>query len=368
MSALLHFLLRGCLRAPTRGAETKVYFRVRISSTHRRRTTLSDWGENLLPDTSPVFSPPVLKKMTASLVEEFERHWSWRARPATRKLRVQMFLCFAVLIGSNFSGALTLRKARGVLSDFWVDLTRQNVCHMTKIPTNVEISWWNDYRIGDGISQQHDAPGCERYPNSIVCKYTQETKEPNDITALTRVLGKNSQHLCDNFAALHVRLGDGLCAQVDRTCRGEIDTKPDCWNNDADCWSDSNSMTKQYAYSRRWYETVVLDLKVTQVSKVVIIGDKYHWTRTPDPRHDYSVDEEYVANIAHFFRSHGFAVFIKDVELPDTDFAILCSASVFIQGGGGYSALVAEVVKQRGGVVLKPTNSSARHPPRSKLK
>jgi hypothetical protein len=216
---------------------------------------------------------------------------------------------------------------------------------------------WNDYRIGDGISLRHDAPGCEMYPDSVVCAYSKETTKPNDKAALVKVLSRYStrQNNSSTLAFLHVRLGDGLCAQVDPLCRVS-ETKPDCWNNDADCWFDDNSATKQYAYSRRWYYNVVSALKLTQVSKIVVTGDKFHWTRTPDPRHnDFSVDDAYLANVAQYFRSQGFSVCVKDQELPDIDFVILCSARVFVQGGGGYSALIAEVVQHRGGLVIRPT-------------
>ena len=273
-----------------------------------------------------------------------------------RSLRLKYFLIFVLFTVLCFSKVLTSPAANNV-AHVSVKHVSHTFCH-TRRETNVDISLWNDYRIGDGIALQYEAPGCEKYPNSIVCKYTQETREPNDVSALIRVLGKYYRQLGDNLAALHVRLGDGLCAQIDPLCRGDIKTRPDCWNNDRDCWSDTNSMTKQYAYSQRWYESVILDLELAKVSAVVIIGDKFHWTRTPDPRQgNYSVDEEYLSNLSIFFRSHGFDACVKEAELPDTDFALLCSARVFIQGGGGYSALVAKVVKQRGGTVLKPLDN-----------
>ncbi len=253
-------------------------------------------------------------------------------------------------------------KEHVVDSEAWplVDQTIPKVCHTsTKEIAADEIAWWNDYRISDIVALRTDAPGCERFPQSIGCEYTRETDEQDDISALKRVLIKHSEQLDPDLAALHVRIGDGLCSRIDPSCRGVTETKPDCWNNDRDCFSNVLSVTKQYAYSQQWYETVVLQLKSTRVSKVVIVGDKYHWTRTPDPRKgDYSVDEEYLANIAQFFRTHDFDVCVKDKGLPDIDFTLLCSARVFIQGGGGYSALVAEIVKERGGMIIKPTNSS----------
>ena len=223
----------------------------------------------------------------------------------------------------------------------------------------LQTNQWNDYRIGDGIAMYTGAPGCDRFPNSIVCEYQHETSEPNDITALIRVLQK--QPLVDELpgevvAFVHVRLGDGLCARHDFPCRGERIDEPDCWNDDRDCWFDKNSITKQYAYSKKWYSTVVEQLSLLHsIKQVVILGDKHHWTRTVDPRDgDYTIDDKYLANMAKYFRRHGFLVQIREPSLPDEDFALLCSAKTFVQGGGGYSALIASVVEVRGGIVIKP--------------
>ena len=278
--------------------------------------------------------------------------------PMSRGLKLRLnfllFFLFVVLCFSKVFPSLVANNRRPHVRVRKNNVFSNTFCNRTKAQDK-EISSWNDYRIGDGIAFQYGAPGCERYPKSIVCDYTRETKEPNDISSLIHVLGKYSEQLGDGLAALHVRLGDGLCAQIDPTCREDMKTIPDCWNDDGDCWSDPSSVTKQYAYSRLWYESVVFDLKMTNVSALVIVGDKYHWTRTPDPRKgDYSVDDSYLSKLSSFFVSHGFEVCVKEGEPPDTDFALLCSARVFVQGGGGYSALVAEVVRQRGGVVLTP--------------
>ena len=235
-----------------------------------------------------------------------------------------------------------------------------NLCQTPIAPIFHSRIQWNEYRIGDGISLQYEAPGCEKYPGSIVCLYSQETSQPNDIDALSRALEKNPRPATgEEIAYLHARLGDGLCAQHDPPCRGARNSVPDCWNNNDDCFMNRNSMTKQYAYSKHWYDNVIIDLLATKVSKIIIIGDKFHWTRTPDPRGgNFSVDEEYLSKISRFFHDHGFAVCVKAPELPDDDFALLSSANVFTQGGGGYSALVAKMVTKSGGLVLQPSSTS----------
>ena len=224
---------------------------------------------------------------------------------------------------------------------------------------------WTKYRIGDGISRYPDTPGCEEFPNSVVCMYLSETDEANDIQTLVGVLDKATwlEPALDmnKIALVHVRLGDGLCAQIDPPCRGAKQTEPNCWEDDSDCWQDPNSETKQYAFSKMWYYPVLQELRdaLEPDGRVLILGDKRHWTRSKDPRHgNFSVDEMYLENIAAFLGEEldigTSQIEILDAGLPDEDFALLCSSKVFVQGGGGFSKLIAQVVIFRGGKVISP--------------
>ena len=214
--------------------------------------------------------------------------------------------------------------------------------------------YWNEYRIRDGVKFYPGAPSCEAFPDSIVCAYQQETHQSNNISALVKVLEHRSEIRMDtDVAFVHVRLGDGLCAKVDKPCRGARSGDPDCWNDDEDCWFDVN-ISRQYAYSKHWYKAIILQLQKLQIKIMVIVGDKFHWTRTPDPRRgNFRVDEKYLDSMAHFFRERGFEVILHEPNLPDSDFMYLCSAHVFVRGGGGYRALVARVVENRGGIVIE---------------
>lgn len=222
--------------------------------------------------------------------------------------------------------------------------------------------FWNGYRIGDGIAFIADAPGCEQYPDSIVCSYRQKTNSPSDLSALNIVLESfyskpGVVKASKRSIIVHARLGDGLCAQVDQLCRGSRLGIPDCWNHREDCWYDPGSASKFYAYSKEVYTALIPKLKQLPRYEVVIVADVHHWTRTKDPRKDFKVDEKYIQNLANFFTELGFPVHRRNPDLPDKDFIFLCSATIFIQGGGGFSELVAAVVDKRGGTVLKPGKS-----------
>ena len=220
---------------------------------------------------------------------------------------------------------------------------------------------WNDYRIGDGIARQYDPPGCELYPGSIVCLYHQATRAANDLNVLEMVLKSvettaGYEKAPDHAALVHVRLGDGLCGRIDPQCRGTRTDTPSCWERSSDCWYDPNSETKFYAYPRTWYHSVISELKnIQHDDKLIIVADKNHWTRTVDLRKgNFSVDDSYIEDVANFFRFHKFQVHIRQPNLPDQDFVFLCSAKVFVQGGGGFSKLVASIIEARGGTVVKP--------------
>ena len=158
-------------------------------------------------------------------------------------------------------------------------------------PDTVASTSLNNYRLSDGILRQYDAPGCELFPNSLVCMYHHEANDSKhfDIVALLRVIERIEQRTVktvhEHTAFVHVRLGDGLCAQYDKQCRGERVDVPNCWESDYDCWRDANSVTKQYSYSKQWYVDVLDQLANLRVQRIEIIGDMHHWTRTsPDPR------------------------------------------------------------------------------------
>jgi len=228
-----------------------------------------------------------------------------------------------------------------------------------------DFKFWNDYRIGDGIAKQYDAPGCEQYPNSIVCSYQQNTEVANDMDVLIEVLKKfekksGFRKVQQHAVLVHVRLGDGLCAQYDPKCQRASANIPNCWEEHTDCWYDPNSETKYYAYPKEWYYGVVSKLRKSHYGGlVIIVADKKHWTRSIDPRNgDFSVDDAYIESLVKFFRSHDFEVHVRQPNYPDRDFLYLCSANTFVQGGGGFSKLVASVVRQRGGTVHSPSNNS----------
>ena len=204
----------------------------------------------------------------------------------------------------------------------------------------------------------------------------QQQQQQQELLQL-QVLQNYDDRPADDQLVVHLRLGDGLCGNNWTLETGSC-TRPrppeagpirDCWNYPVDCYE---FMDYAYAYPKSWYSNIASELKSLlleqRMSRVVIVSNAGHWTRFPDPRHgNYTVDNLYRRNVASFFHELGFhsvdfrnAEEIKDnktsstVRLPDHDFVYLCAAKAFVLGGGGFSELVANVVRKQGGTVVEP--------------
>jgi len=238
----------------------------------------------------------------------------------------------------------------------------------TESTPNAEVDedakFWNDYRLSDSIGKYPDAPGCDRYPESLACAYSKQTSSAYNVAILLQILQewKESGKLLPTSElpqadeiVVHLRLGDALCAKHD-FCGS---AQPDCFQNSSDCFTNDGH---RYAYSKPDYEAV-LELIKEKVGgsldnwKVVIVGNPYHWTRTTDPRQgDFSVDRKYVSDVKELFIKSGFPevrVHGLDGFTPDEDFMYMTSARMLVLGGGGYSELCARVVSHAGGSIFR---------------
>ena len=279
------------------------------------------------------------------------------------KLRVHrrglsMFLTsvafIAWLVNSSIQTTVSSLRHREVSLQRQVGLSQENA------PEKLAKIDWTPYRIADGVNRYPGAPGCDEFPGSLVCLYHKATKRNGDVIILLEVIDSLERRKSlpvqpsNNTVIVHLRLGDGLCARIDQECRANVTSVPDCWENDADCWQDPVSK-KRYAFSKKWYHSVILQLPPSQ--NIIIVGDMNHWTRgSGDPRSgDFSVDELYRQSVANYFGSFGHQTTIREPAVPDEDFLFMCRARTFIQSGGGLSSLVGSIVEVRGGKVIKPS-------------
>jgi hypothetical protein len=207
------------------------------------------------------------------------------------------------------------------------------------------------YRLGDIVKGTVDPrlDPCRLLARSIGCRYLESRSGKNNITTLRRLVTEQAADmpwLAPDSAAvyLHVRLGDAI-------------TGPDCFNNQANC-RGSTSTGQLYAFPESCYNYDSFKARMANQT-VVIVGTREH--NTKDARHTKLVrwSGEYIHQLSAWLRSvHATPVVAVTDSLDpasvDRDFVAMASASVFVAGGGGFSRLVAAVVRARNKTVIVP--------------
>ena len=101
---------------------------------------------------------------------------------------------------------------------------------------------------------------------------------------------------------------------------------------------------------------MVQQLKRMNVTDIVITAATYHFMVGISKRKISTYlkwNYHYLSIIETFFKENGFRVIRRvNCGLPDEDFIFMSNADIFVQGGGGYSELIAKMVKMNGGTVL----------------
>ena len=216
---------------------------------------------------------------------------------------------------------------------------------------------WNDYRLSDAL-KGHNIDACKRWPNSLGCMYQQKIQvkfnaQINFDLLLNLTISKANGFEPDgNKCILHLRIGDGL--------NGE-----DCFHDEEQCYRNPLNGFKSYSQSKKYFDNLLLDLiKLSCIDTIVIvavnhIGKFMAKARFPglnmiEIRRIFEKwNNQYVQDVKEYFLKEGYRIEVRPKMQPDIDFVYMSHSSVFIQSGGGYSALVAEMVKRRGNAVLR---------------
>jgi hypothetical protein len=173
---------------------------------------------------------------------------------------------------------------------------------------------WRSYRVQDAINGQYSPNFYEQFGVSIVSEYYSKTNLPNQMEILYQTI---KPRLIDklthsNTAVMHVRLDDTAVEGV---------------------WEAPH-------FLRLLTNEIILvfstyDIEIEAVEANAMWGVKY------------------VKQLEQSLSRSGFKVVKRvDCGTADEDFVFMASSRIFIQGGGGYSKLVATMVKMNGGEVL----------------
>lgn len=199
------------------------------------------------------------------------------------------------------------------------------------------------YRLSDYIRRcgfGSALTGCYYHPTSLGCIYSKSNNGPWDIDTLHTAVNRRLEVPDTSAVTIHTRLGDGL----------EL---PDCWNVPTNC-SGPGETEMRYAlpelyYTRLWAAHQDI-LKPGNRTIHVVYG--YHGCATPACRAD---TDHYVAQMTAWAQAMpgNWSTVIRGNYTADDDLAFMSRSRVFVQGGGGYSAIAADLVRANGGTVLR---------------
>ena len=203
------------------------------------------------------------------------------------------------------------------------------------------------YRLGDMvIKEQHDKWGRnnpeigyviykKKYPYSIAKKYMDRTKKSNNYLVLVQIVNEYTPKIkCDHCLIIHLRIGDVL-DNSDYSVSEHLKRPTPHKKN-------SNIVyTKPLSY----YIKSMQLAKIKKIKNIILIGG-YHMNS------NHTKSEIYVDTIEKLFRNNNFICKKRINQDPDDDFVIMCNAKYFLPSGGGFSRLVTEMVRLKGGTVF----------------
>ena len=226
---------------------------------------------------------------------------------------------------------------------------------------------WEMYRIGDLISRHGErehrhCPGpdghnipcgewhCNTWPDSLACRYMRATEAESDFSILAGIIRtelQDAEHVPPADAVVApLRIGDVLnnygtegvsiydVLHGDPICAGDIWTDVNHGGHNRNCY------VKNLEYYR------------VQISKLPENVRTVYLLAASHRREDFTRSSEYLRGVRDFFASNGFVVHMRLANAPDDDIAFSANANYFIQGGGGFSILLANLVEAMGGTVL----------------
>ena len=214
---------------------------------------------------------------------------------------------------------------------------------------------YDQYRIGDMVARQRYRQDrgeyhCNSWPNSMACRYMNSTQVDNDWPVLADIVRADFQagvyRPPADAAVVHLRVGDVLInygtdgtsvydvLHGDPICSGGIEVDVDHGGHLRNCY------VKNLEYFR------------VQISKLPENVRTVYLLAASHRREDFTRSSEYIRGVRDFFLSQGFVVHLRLAQPPDDDIAFSANANYFVQGGGGFSIMLANLVNEMGGTVL----------------
>ena len=142
---------------------------------------------------------------------------------------------------------------------------------------------------------------------------------------------KNYEKPDDNSIIIHLRVGD----VIDKSDLSVDDYLHKSTKNTETTLTTNNKHI--YVYNLEYYSNILKKIPSNIKNIVLVYG--YHI------KLDNSKSEEYIEKLKQFFESKGYNVKKRTNGDADKDFIYMCNAKHFIPSGGGFSKLIANIVK-----------------------
>ena len=232
---------------------------------------------------------------------------------------------------------------------------------------------WSKYRIGDMFRHTNDEKGGngssaypyhkENFPDSIATKYMEQSGfTPYNHSVMMQIVNNKTRKMMENEQGfheimqeinetiiMHLRTGD----VIDRSpfsayeiLSGHYLPHSDVRNQKFQLGTFEQMKKKQRPLV--FYEKILKDLKKQHIkNRNIIMITGFH----KEDNHSRSID--YIASVAKYLEFQSYSVSIRINKSPDVDFVLMCNAKYFVQGNGGFSSVIADMVRLRGGKVFK---------------
>lgn len=207
------------------------------------------------------------------------------------------------------------------------------------------------YRLGDMIKYKNHRYNKDlgfnyhknKFPNSIATEYMLTTNKMSDYPVLLKIISKrNYPRQYTNYLVIHLRLGD----VIDNSTHSVDDFLFKTIN-----LYQTNGNSVNYVKPIKYYQQIINKSKTLGISKVILITGFHQGT-------NHTKSLKYISHVKKLFESKGFECQTRINLDPDEDFLIMCNAKYFVPSGGGFSDVITNIVKLKGGIVVPSSSQS----------
>jgi hypothetical protein len=185
------------------------------------------------------------------------------------------------------------------------------------------------------------------FPNSIATQYLKKTQRVNDIKVLSNIVdeyvtSRRTPCPAEDVMVMHLRVGDvidGTNVPLNDFFNRRVNSYFALFGVQPDGWSPV------YVRCLASFDRALKKTKELGFHKISLVYG-FHIK-------GYSIlkSKKYIAGLVQYAQSKGFEVEMITSADADVSFAYACHAKHFIPGGGGFSKLMAKVVRHKGNSV-----------------